>query len=88
MRLPNYPLHYDGCKNLWQAVIHMAVRDALGISGYKLDDLTKREALCWLTRKNTGFYFACDAAGYNPERVRERFLKAYEGKKGKRENEH
>jgi len=73
-----------GCIELWQAVVHLALSDAL----CKLDKnaLYQRKAMNWIQRGGTDFCLVCELAGYSPQNVREKLLLLMDkrDKKGKR----
>lgn len=55
------------CRDLWRAVIHLALNDAVDKS--KKYELEHYEALTWIERGGKDFKLACDMAGYDPSDV-------------------
>ncbi|WP_156971100.1 hypothetical protein [Beijerinckia mobilis] len=56
----------DNEKQLWCAVIHQALTDAITSSKAKNSDLIRRKARIWLTEPNDDFNKVCSLAGLEP----------------------
>jgi hypothetical protein len=66
-------------RQLWCAVIERAVQDAIradGPGGATPEQARQRdEARRWFAENGHDFRLACDAAGFNPDTVRDRVLR-------------
>jgi hypothetical protein len=73
----------DGMAPLWQAVLLRAVMDGLGQGSidkgpYRAShmDHAQREADAWLTRAGRDMQHVCALAGFDPDAVRDGYLRA------------
>lgn len=73
----------EGMKPLWRAVILRAVMDGLGRGSidkglYRAEHLERaqREAHAWLTRADRDMQHVCALAGFDPDAVRDAYLRA------------
>lgn len=70
-------------RQLWCAVIERAVQDAVrpdGVPGATPEQTRQRdEARRWFADNGHDFRIACDAAGFDPDTLRDRVLRMAEG---------
>lgn len=69
-------LEARACRSLWQAVLLMAIKDAMSLPSQE-----QREAKVWILNARARFRLVCEGAGFDPDMIHEQF-KAISEKKG------
>lgn len=61
-------------RDLWQAVVTLAISDATSTSDSYQAKIERRNAQDWITSNGWHFKFVCTQAGLDPEAVRDRYM--------------
>ena len=69
----------ESCTLLWEKVLEYAYHEALKRSD---KEIFKRKAQYWFIAKSDDFIEVCELVGYDPESIRETFVKNYNRKMG------
>jgi len=71
----------DSCIALWESVLEFAWHESF-IRADK--PIFRDQAHHWFVYRNDDFSMICDLIGYHPEAIREKFMKSYVKKFGKK----
>lgn len=71
------------CEKLWRTVLEMAIKDSLKLQG--CNPMEHEKAQKWILNSREDFRLVCDLAGQCPNRIRKNFMKLY-NQRIKREN--